>query len=49
MDGTISDEEICLGHYQMFRRDQSRHGGVVVSIAKTCSVRVLQWINNLKE
>ena len=30
LDDTISDGEICPGHYQMFRRDRSRHGGGVL-------------------
>jgi len=30
LDGTISDGEICPGHYQLFCRDCSRHGGGVL-------------------
>ena len=30
LDGTVSDGEICPGHYQMFHCDYFRHGGGVL-------------------
>ena len=34
LDGTISDGEICPGHYRIYRRDRSRHGGGVLVIIR---------------
>ena len=34
LDGTFGDGEICPGHYQMYHRDRSRHGGGVLIIVK---------------